>query len=282
MRIAGWSFTEFTASTTDPGEAPPYWYTPFTTQMPCAHNLSNTLRSVSALYVRIAFTPACFKIRTSRSTKVEKSTCRCPLPTGFHATPFKCTGLPPTNNWRPLTRIDPPADLGSSGASAPAAHLCALGLWHLHNMSDVCSIGTLQEPTYFTSQLSATSSKAATQTCPKLSQYLSHRPPNGAVCTKAVHASHATPLSTWGHASYDLQHSPSVVLKVARCCKLVFRCNIAGGALRGTASQASSEPRGALALQVPVAASAAPERSEAAATAAKVKRAIVEISAKRR
>merc|ERR1719511_576680 len=38
-------------------------------------------------------------------------------------------------------------------------------------------MGWLQEAAYFTSQSSRTSSAAATQTCPKLSQYLSQRPP---------------------------------------------------------------------------------------------------------
>merc|ERR1719414_1886523 len=70
-------------------------------------------------------------------------------------------------------------------------------------------MGWLQEAVYFTSQSSLTSSAAATQTCPKLSQYRSQRPPfDLSTYTKAVQASpHVTPRSTFGHLSYESQHA---------------------------------------------------------------------------
>jgi len=58
--------------------------------------------------------------------------------------------------------------------SGPA--FTASGRRHVQSMSDVSWITSLQALTYFTRQSSFSSSAAATQTCPKLSQYWSHRP----------------------------------------------------------------------------------------------------------
>jgi len=64
----------------------------------------------------------------------------------------------------------------AAGEGAGAPHW-PLGLLHLHSMSDVKVSGKLHGTLCFTSQFSALSSAAATQTWPKLSQYLSQRPP---------------------------------------------------------------------------------------------------------
>ena len=51
------------------------------------------------------------------------------------------------------------------------------GNWQVQSMSEVPSISTSQSAVNFTVQSSFISSAAATHTCPKLSQYLSQRPP---------------------------------------------------------------------------------------------------------
>jgi len=54
------------------------------------------------------------------------------------------------------------------------------GKWQVHSISDVAPPASETSSSQFTrnltSQLSSSSSAAATQTCPKLSQYKSHRP----------------------------------------------------------------------------------------------------------
>eukprot|EP00443_Scrippsiella_acuminata_P060767 CAMPEP_0115525998 /NCGR_PEP_ID=MMETSP0271-20121206/82057_1 /TAXON_ID=71861 /ORGANISM="Scrippsiella trochoidea, Strain CCMP3099" /LENGTH=80 /DNA_ID=CAMNT_0002957691 /DNA_START=138 /DNA_END=380 /DNA_ORIENTATION=- len=56
-----------------------------------------------------------------------------------------------------------------------------------------------------TSQFSSISSAAYTQVCPKLSQYLSQRPPYGSVFTSAMQDPHVTPSSTSGHSEKAAQ-----------------------------------------------------------------------------
>merc|ERR1719401_2928288 len=100
------------------------------------------------------------------------------------------------------------AGAGAGGStSAEHSEVLAVGRRHVQSISEVPSIGVLQEPEYFTAQFSSSSSAAATQTCPKLSQYLSQRPPlELCTLTSAVQASpHVTPLSTCGHSLYEAQ-----------------------------------------------------------------------------
>jgi len=64
------------------------------------------------------------------------------------------------------------------GGGAGVGHVApASGERQVQRMSEVPVIGTSQGLLYETSQFSFVSSAAATQTWPKLSQYLSHRPP---------------------------------------------------------------------------------------------------------
>lgn len=67
---------------------------------------------------------------------------------------------------------------------------------HWHKISDVPVIAWLHGTSYFTSQFSSCSSAALTQTCPKLSQYWSQRPPYFSARTRAMQFPHVTPLST--------------------------------------------------------------------------------------
>merc|ERR1719373_434394 len=85
----------------------------------------------------------------------------------------------------------------------------AVGRRQVQSMSEVPWMGSLQELLYFTAQSSFSSSAAATQICPKLSQYVSQRPPfDSCTYTKAVQVlPHVTPWSTRGQALYDAQQS---------------------------------------------------------------------------
>ena len=67
---------------------------------------------------------------------------------------------------------------------------------HWHKISDVPVIAWLHGTSYFTSQFSSCSSAALMQTCPKLSQYRSQRPPYFSARTRAMQFPHVTPLST--------------------------------------------------------------------------------------
>ena len=120
-------------------------------------------------------------------------------------------------------------ELSVAGAGQEAG---ASGLTHLHSMSDVPEMAWLQGCVYFSSQLSAFSSAAATHTCPKLSQYLSQRPLYGAVSTRAMQSAQVTPLSTSGQVSKELQHpsltawaSPSSEARLARDFTSSFSCS---------------------------------------------------------
>merc|ERR1712113_48131 len=68
----------------------------------------------------------------------------------------------------------------------------------VQSMSDVPAISMSHELLYLTLQLSSISSAAATQVCPKLSQYVSQRPPYSPVKTRAVHPRQVTPPSIDG------------------------------------------------------------------------------------
>merc|ERR1719254_102844 len=238
---------------TSSGEVLPKLYTPFSTQMPRAHSASSTATSVMGWYVRTALTPALASSSASCSTtsaKFRPSGCRPPFFTGFHATPFKCSGLPSTRTCRPRTSIffpsPPPAEPTGAGAVVAAAGESSAGgmvvsswegagvvsglpvvsdpeagavvaavgessaggmvvsSWEgadvvsgppvvsdpeagqepadcgssqVQSMSEVPGISASQSTAYFTLQSSFTSSAAPTHTWPKLSQYLSHRPP---------------------------------------------------------------------------------------------------------
>mmetsp|Transcript_41993 Transcript_41993/g.126839 ORF Transcript_41993/g.126839 Transcript_41993/m.126839 type:complete len:212 (-) Transcript_41993:697-1332(-) len=90
---------------------------------------------------------------------------------------------------------------GSKGASAGAcAREAFASCSHVHKMSEVPSIFSSQRYSFFTPQLSAISSAAATHVCPKLSQNASHLFPAWLVSTSARQPPHWTPLSTPGHS----------------------------------------------------------------------------------
>merc|ERR1719401_1411289 len=116
------------------------------------------------------------------------------------------------------------AGVGAGAGAAHSAALTAAGRRHVQSMSEVPWMGSLQEPLYFTAQSSFSSSAAATQTCPKLSQYVSQRAPlELCTLTRAVQVSpHVTPLSTCGHSLYGWQQSsPVAAAKAAPCMVLL-------------------------------------------------------------
>jgi len=88
----------------------------------------------------------------------------------------------------------------------------APGFLQVQSMSEVSRMAMSHLSWDFTLQFSSSSSAADVHTCPKLSQYLSHLPPYGAVRTSAVQDSHVTPPSTSGHISKESQQLPAFVV----------------------------------------------------------------------
>jgi len=80
----------------------------------------------------------------------------------------------------------------------------ASGSRQVQSMSEVLATSSSHPTVYFTWQFSASSSPAATHTCPKLSQYVSQRPAYGPVRTRAVQPVQVT-ASTSGQTSNEEQ-----------------------------------------------------------------------------